>query len=281
MIRKGSNIRKKFIPLLLILILGLSTGFSGCLYTETSESDTNKTDAFNPESDIALFTEEQPPYNYITNQGFVSGSSTEIVKEIANRTGDKITINLVTWQKGITIVSEKPGTALFSTVRTQEREQNFSWVGPISTVELVIYGRKDFPITTSNISDLKENGPIAVVKNDVREEILRTNNITDLIIFSDDYSCIEALQSKKASLWFGTSDIFAQSSKILDTEPDNFKKVCVYMKGDLYIAFNRKTPDMVIQRWQKALDTMKTDGTYEMIIGRYLPFVCSWITCVA
>jgi len=281
MIKKVSYFQTKLIPLLLILILGLSTGLSGCLNTGPSESDTNKADSFNPQSGIALYTEEQPPYNYITNQGFVSGSSTEIVKEIANRTGDKISISLVTWQKGINIVSEKPGTALFSTVRTQEREPNFSWVGPISTVELVIYGRKDFPNTTSNISDLKESGPIAVVKNDVREDILRTNNITDLVIFPDDYSCIEALKSKKVSLWFGTSDIFAQSSKTLDFEPDNFKKVCVYMKGDLYIAFNRKTPDIVIQRWQTALDTMKADGTYEMIAGRYLPFVCSWITCVS
>jgi polar amino acid transport system substrate-binding protein len=278
MMKKASHIFISLLPL--IIILGICTTLSGCLSAGPSDSYNNTTEEFDPVNGIVLYTEEQPPYNYITNQGFVSGSSTEVVKEIANRTGDKISITLVTWQKGIDTVTDKPGTALFSTVRTRERDPAFKWVGPMSTVELVVYGRKDFPNSSVNISDLKESGPIAVVKNDVREGILRDNGITDLMLLSDDYACIEALDNKKATLWFGTSDIFAQSSKTIDTEPDNFKKVCIYMKSNIYIAFNRKTPDAVIQRWQAALDSMKGDGTFDMIEGSYLPFVCSWSKCV-
>ena len=52
------------------------------------------------------------------------------------------------------------------------------------------------------------------------------------------------------------------------------------MKGDLYIAFNRETPDDLILRWQAVLEEMKDDRTFVMIQERYIPFVCSWVTCV-
>jgi polar amino acid transport system substrate-binding protein len=276
-----SDIWKNAIPFIIMLLVGLSSGFSGCLTTGPTDSEYKGPDVINADSGIALFTEEQPPYNFITNQGYVSGSSTEIVREIAKRTTDKISITLVTWDRGIETVMEKPNTALFSTVRTNERESEFKWVGPIATVELVVYGKKDFPIITSNISDLKGSGTIAVVRNDVREDILRESNLTDLLVLPDDYSCIEALERKNADLWFGTSDIFAQSSKTLSSGPDTFKKVCIYMNADIYIAFNRDTSDETIQKWQQALDSMKDDGTYDMIVKSYLPFVCSWSTCIA
>jgi len=38
---------------------------------------------------------------------------------------------------------------------------------------------------------------------------------------------------------------------------------------DLYIAFNKNTPDTIIEKWQKALDDIKKDGTYQKILNKY------------
>ena len=255
-------------------------GSCGCFDVDTVTKLDDKTGIFDTGRSIRLYTEEQPPYNFITSQGTVSGSSAEVVNEIAKRTGDRISVTLVTWDKGIQTVSEENGTALFSTVRTDEREPNYKWVGPISTVELAFYGRKGFSDNISTIEDLRDIGPIAVVRNDVREDVLSENNIENRIIFPDDYACIDALMKDTAVLWFGTSDILSQSAKTLAVNPESLKKVWVYMKADLYIAFNRETPDDLIIRWQTALDEMKDDGTFTMIQERYIPFVCSWVTCV-
>lgn len=260
-------------------ILILSLLVSGCL-SGNGERDGHGSGLFTPEGTIRLYAEEQPPYNYITSQGTVSGSSTEIISEIANRTRDPITITLVTWEKGISTVSQEPGTGLFSTVRTPEREPQFRWVGPISSVELVLYGRKDFSGMVVSMDDLRDVGPIAVVRNDVRADALRDGGVTNVLVFPDDYACIRALMNQEAELWFGTSDILTQSAKSLETDPDQFKKVWVYQKSDLFIAFNPGTPDDLIRRWQETLDDMKEDGTFEMISERYMPFVCSWVRCI-
>lgn len=261
-------------------MLILYAGCCGCLIPDADARQDSKVGLFDSGRTIRLYTEEQPPYNFITSQGTVSGSSAEVVYEIAKRTGDTISVTLVTWDKGIQTVQKENGTALFSTVRTDEREPDFKWVGPLSTVELALYSKRSFSKDISKIEDLKEIGPIGVVRNDVREEILIENSIDNRLILPDDYACIDALMKDSSVLWFGTSDILAQNAKTLAVNPENFKKVWVYMKGDLYIAFNRDTPDDLILRWQAALDEMKDDGTYRMIQERYIPFVCSWVTCV-
>ncbi len=40
-------------------------------------------------------------------------------------------------------------------------------------------------------------------------------------------------------------------------------------ESKLYIAFNKNTKNSIIKKWQKALNEIKTDGTYEKIINKY------------
>jgi polar amino acid transport system substrate-binding protein len=40
-------------------------------------------------------------------------------------------------------------------------------------------------------------------------------------------------------------------------------------EGDLYYAFNKEVNDAVVDRFQKALDTVKADGRFDTILERY------------
>jgi len=40
-------------------------------------------------------------------------------------------------------------------------------------------------------------------------------------------------------------------------------------EGQLYLAFNAKTKDSVIKKWQIALDSLKLDGTLKKIVSKY------------
>ena len=39
--------------------------------------------------------------------------------------------------------------------------------------------------------------------------------------------------------------------------------------GEQYFAFNKKTDDSVIAKWQNALDAIKKNGTYKKIQAKY------------
>jgi polar amino acid transport system substrate-binding protein len=50
----------------------------------------------------------------------------------------------------------------------------------------------------------------------------------------------------------------------------DFEVVFVLSKADLYFAFHKDTPDSKLAPLQKALDQLKSDGTYTKISNRYL-----------
>jgi len=251
---------------------------SGCIQSLPGEDGSVNT-LHKTGSSLILYTEEQPPLNYIDQKGDISGSSVAIVTEIMNRLDLDAPIHLVSWTKGYNTVLTTPGTALFSTTLTHPREPMFKWVGPIASAEYTFFGRDDFSMPVSSFADVKKAGLIAVVGNTGRHLTLQSSHVDNLLICEDDKECIEAVLSGKAALWFGTKDMYSQTAKRLSSEMNRIVEVWPFMQRGLYIAFNRDTPDSEIQKWQQVLDEMKSDGTYDMIIERYMPYICSWVKC--
>ena len=252
---------------------------SGCV-DHSPDPKTKDTASPLKETSLTLYTEEQPPVNYIDVNGDVSGRSTAMAREIMKRTGISAPIYLLNWTTGYNIVLTTPNTAIFSTTRTHQRDAMFKWVGPIATVEYSFFGRDDFTIPIKNLADVRKAGPVAVVGNTGRHQTLQSSNINNLLICEDDKACVEALLSGKAALWFGTKDMYAQNAKRLNQEMNRVIEIWPFMTRGMYIAFNRNTPDSEIKLWQNTLDEMKEDGTYDMIAERYMPYICSWVKCI-
>lgn len=272
-----SNADRKRLGYALAQILLLLVLSSGC--TNTTPQISDETGSGAAPGSLVLYTEEQPPMNYIDEKGDVAGRSTAIVKEIMKRQNINAPIHLTNWTTGYNIVLTTPNTAIFSTTLTHQRDSMFKWVGPIATVEYSFFGRDDFPTQISSISDVRKAGPVAVVGNTGRHQTLQSSGVTNLLLCEDDEACVEALLEGKAALWFGTKDMYAQNAKKLSSEMNRIKEVWPFINRGSYIAFNRNTPDSEIEKWQTTLDGMKEDGAFEVIVERYMPYICSWVKC--
>lgn len=55
--------------------------------------------------------------------------ATELVREILRRLGETASIQVVPWARGYQMVQRTPGTGLFATIRSAQREADFKWVG--------------------------------------------------------------------------------------------------------------------------------------------------------
>src|SRR5690606_1596967 len=76
---------------------------------------------------LQLFTEEYPPVSFSRN-GVADGMATELVREILRRLGETASIQVVPWPRGYLMVQRTPGTGLFATIRSAQREADFKWV---------------------------------------------------------------------------------------------------------------------------------------------------------
>ena len=129
--------------------------------------------------ELTIVSEENPPFNFIKD-GIFTGSSTEVVREIMRRLNLSAEIQVLTWARAYQLALSQPNVVLFSTARTKEREHLFHWVGPIYKVRFGFYARKGSGPYLSCLADAKKVSAIATYKDDVREQLLKSQGFTNL-----------------------------------------------------------------------------------------------------
>ena len=234
---------------------------SGCLSPEGSSPEESPR--------LQLLTEEFPPYNFAGPDGTITGSSTDVVREIADRLGVNAGIELGAWADGYNRTLATPDTALYSTARTTERENLFRWVGPIGSYDFTFYARNDSGISLSSLEEAKKAGTIAVVRDDARHQYLVARNVSNLALYPDDESCVRALMSGECQLWLGSAVTANQTIVQAGYQPDDVRPLSTVQTSELYIAFNTRTSPETVAAWQDTLDAMKRDGTYQAILAQY------------
>ena len=252
---------RRDIGIAVVLVVLAGCILSGCLSPEDSSRDESPK--------LQLVTEEFPPYNYLGPGGTITGSSTDVVREIADRLGVEAEIELVPWAEGYNRTLSTPDTALYSTARTTDRENLFRWAGPIGTYDITFYARNDSGISLSSLEDAKKAGTIAVVRDDVRHHYLLERNVSGIALYPNDESCVRALMSGESQLWLGSAVTASQTITKAGYQVGDVRPLYQVMKSELYVAFNNQTSPETVAKWQNALDGMKRDGTYRTILARY------------
>jgi len=222
---------------------------------------------------IKLMTEIFPPFQYreIVNDELV-GISVDIVEAIQKDINDKSPIKVYPWSRGMKILEKKKNSAIFSMLRTKERENKFKWVGPLTKMQLVFFKKKGSPITLKSLEDAKKVHKIGVTKNVANYDILKEQGFKNLDVIKRgvDEKNIKKLVKGRIDLWPALKDAGLYNAKIMGLKGEivPIDNVVIF-EGDLYIAFNKKTDDKIIQTWQKALNKLRKAGKIEKIKEKY------------
>ena len=225
--------------------------------------------AQSPLDGLTIMTEDYPPFNYSEN-GKLSGISTEIVVEMLKRSGSKKglkDIQLLSWARGYAQTLEKPNHALFSTTRTTSREPLFKWVGPFVPTMVALIAKKNSKLTISDMKDLAKLR-IGVVKDDIGHLLLKEAGVPQ-----DRLEAVLLNEQNYRKLNAGRVDAIAYETNVtnwhfgkMGYDPDEFEVIHVLKRSDLYLALHKDTPDSIVTRLQALLDQIKQDGTYDKIL---------------
>ncbi|OEU71116.1 MAG: hypothetical protein BA863_09845 [Desulfovibrio sp. S3730MH75] len=74
------------------------------------------------------------------------------------QTGQEFPIKVMPWAQGYTMAQRQPNVALYSTTRTESRENLFKWVGPLATMKWVFFAKAGSGIKISSLDDAKKVG---------------------------------------------------------------------------------------------------------------------------
>jgi len=221
---------------------------------------------------ITIMTEVFPPFQIVNEGELTGGISVEIVRAIQKEVGNNSKIKVYPWSRGMKLLEKRKNYALFSTLRTKQRENKFKWVGPLAKMELVFFKKTNSKIKINSIDDAKKVSKIGVTNKVANYDILKAMGFKNLDVIKSgvDVKNIKKLIKGRIDLWPALKSTGIYNAKIMGyagkIEPiDN---VTIF-EGDLYIAFNKNTDDKIIKKWQSALDKLKENGTIKEIIKRY------------
>lgn len=224
----------------------------------------------NPSSLEIYSPEEAPPLSY-EEDGKPQGLANDIIRAIQIPLKNKSLIYIVPWTRGYQMLQTKPNVILSSIGYTKERAQMFYMVGPIASIEVAFFAKKNSPLKIRSLEEVLKVRRIAVRRNTVYETLLREKGFKDLILTENILQSERLLASNRVDLFLDSAPEAQGILKKENLNPDSIQKTFVLMNLDLYMAFSKGTSPQTVQEWKKSLQKMKEDGRFQKIYRKWLP----------
>nr|WP_308417740.1 transporter substrate-binding domain-containing protein [Leeia oryzae] len=219
---------------------------------------------------IYLYTEEYPPMNF-TRNGKPAGLAVDVVQELARRIHVPVSIFVVPWARGFRLAQLQTNTGLFSTMRTEQRERIFKWVGPLTTTTSSFYALSRKKLTLKTLDDARKARAITVPLDWASYQTLLSAGFQNLEPVNDPKLMIKLLKSGRVDFMVTDQQNLPALLAAEGADPGLVTAVLPFMRNSTYIAFSRDTADDIVSVWQNALDQMKLDGAFKAIYKKWLP----------
>lgn len=224
---------------------------------------------------LTYMTEEYYPYNFLED-GVVQGISVDILDEVFTDLNTDISrdqVILSTWEDGYQKALSIPGYVIFSTARTPEREEKFHWAGPVARSRNVLFMQSDDGIPTED--DLLQLS-IGAITDDIAGDDLLALGYERITYATGAEELISALERGEIDAWAYAEYPGIRLIGMHARNPESIIIAYPLTTHDYYVAFNRETPEPLIQAFQQALDRIQSEkdeqgvSRYERILYRYL-----------
>lgn len=224
---------------------------------------------------IRIVTEELPPYN-MTRDGQLTGMSTEVVQAVLKEVNVQASIQSMPWARAYDLALHDPDVLIYSITRTAEREHLFKWVGTIASSRWYIYSSSAHPVTLMDLNDARD-WQTATVNEDVGEQYLMSQQfvIGQQLQSSNRYELnYQKLQTGHVDLWISDELNADYLARQVGDDPartlvQSLRVPALEEAGGFNMAFSAGTADATVQLFQKGLNAIRENGTYDAIARKW------------
>lgn len=230
---------------------------------------TTSTVVFSSEKDLPklnLLTENYGKFNYSLQDRefehkeiFIGGTSTEFVKKLMATTEIPYKMKLRAWSVSYGRALTKPNYGVFSTNRTEARENLFEWVGPIARYELALFAREDSDLVINSIDDIRDLR-VGSYKGSAAEALIEKEGI-HVSSLANDALNPKRLYLDQIDVWV-SSGSSAYAFAVASGHP--IKKVYVLRLSEMYLALNPGTHPETIKILKAAYTKLVEAGELEL-----------------
>ncbi|VVB65279.1 Bacterial extracellular solute-binding proteins, family 3 [uncultured archaeon] len=234
-----------------------------------------------PAKEIVFINEQFPPFSF-QEDGKLQGISVDLLEKMLghmNTTLNRGEIKLLPWDQGYQMALHDNNTVIFTTGRIPDREALFKWVGPISSIKVVLFALNEKHIKINSPGDLRAlkigvtrdsaEGPVAIKAGANPGNLVEKNNTTEIL---------DILKAGTIDAWAYPDIVGFWLANKAGLNASEYEIVYELEKETpLYCAFNKNTSDSTVKAFQEALNQTKKGkeasgvSDFEMVLYRYLP----------
>lgn len=216
---------------------------------------------------LKLIIQEFAPYGYTNPKTKeIQGFLTEKVQEIIKRSGATSSISSTSLARGLQTTKAEANTCIINLRRTPDRENLFSWVGPLTTTDWVLYGRNNNEHILKTLEDAKPYR-IGSYKNSATGLELAELGYKIEFAASDEENP-NLLMINRIDYW-----IVAEPRAIYIAQEQGYgadiSRVAKYKSIDLYMLCNKNMPKKKIDQLNRINKEIENDGTMQKILRKY------------
>jgi len=211
---------------------------------------------------MQLVTSHLPSLVHETGQ---PGGLQEIVAELCKRAGVKPLTQFVPWRRAQFLATTMPATAIYPLTRLPEREAQYRWLVPLFEENYVLLAVRGKLLPVEQMKDKR----IALLRGAAQAAILKEQGFTRLVEASSIDEVHRFLLGGMADAAFGERRIISASLKGHGSSEVDFETSAPLRSTTAWLAGSLDFDDSDIAQFQRALDTMRADGTLRRILARH------------
>jgi len=223
---------------------------------------------------VAFVYEVYPPYEYYEN-GELTGRDYDIIKEICRRTGIEPEFRERPWKRAIQEVKDGTSDAIFSLVKTDERETFLYYPSePLSYESYIFLARKGSGIKINSLDDLKGKTVGVCCDYSYFDEFDNHKGFTREYTKDDSHQLLK-LAGGRMDVVIINHQVYIFTVKGLGKGyADKFEKIDYKKAPDIpmYVAFSKalgKKTEVLNRQFSQEIRKMKNDGSYLRILKKY------------
>ncbi len=202
---------------------------------------------------LTIVTDIWPPY-VTSENGVIGGTSTEIIEESLSQSGIEYEIVLLPWARAYEMALNTKNIAIYTIVRTNNREHLFQWVSEIHPSDPIYFYSfdKNRP-APSNLEELK-NYKISVVRQSMSLEELQKMGFPPSSILKsvEEFEAIRLVTIGRADFVVTSEKTLASFEKLHPNLVKSRVQGPELLNSRLFIALNKNSDPNLTRRLKAA-----------------------------
>lgn len=239
---------------------------------KTTPKESNKKATQSEE--FIIYTEEWAPFQYYDKDEKLTGYSVEILHAMLKDLKIKPKILVYPWTRALRMTLENKNAMTFTMARTPDREKNYRWVGPLADRQIYFWQLKSrSDINAKTIEEIKKyivgsGQGDAGEKELINKGFVLHDNLRPVATMEQNY---KMLFKKKIDFLYGLDLELNHGIKQAGLDPSQVKKSLLLSGGmKYYFGFHKNASDKLVNKFQNALDKLKSNGIFEKIRKKYV-----------